>query len=132
MDSKGNVRSANKPETKAPSSGKAEKPNPGPAVNADKKELPKEQPAPASSATKKPGGDAAAAVNNHSNAKAGPAATEAHEAAGQTPDSEHKGDGSEESPGGIFEHVKPLLVAGGVAVAALAVIVGVAFLARKK
>ncbi|XP_061856640.1 cell cycle exit and neuronal differentiation protein 1 [Colius striatus] len=129
MDSKGNVRSANKPEAKAPSSGKAEKPNPSPATNADKKELPKEQPpAPAGSAAKKPGGDPAVA-NNHSNAKASPAATEA---AGQSPDSEHKGNGSQESPGGIFDSVKPLLVAGGVAVAALAVIVGVAFLARKK
>ncbi|KFR07513.1 Cell cycle exit and neuronal differentiation protein 1 [Nipponia nippon] len=131
MDSKGNVRSGNKPDAKAPSSGKPEKPNPGPATNADKKEIPKEQPAPAT-ATKKAGGDAAV-VNNHSNLKPSPAATETQEATGQSPDSDHKGNGSEESPGSsIFDNMKPLIIVGGVAVAALAVIVGVAFLARKK
>ncbi|NXY86481.1 CEND protein, partial [Alcedo cyanopectus] len=127
MDSKGNIRSGNKPDAKPPSSGKPEKPNPGPAANADKKETPKEQPVPAA---KKTGGDAAAA-NNHSTPKPG-AAAETQEAAGQSPDSDHKANGSEESPGGVFENLKPLLIAGGVAVAALAVIVGVAFLARKK
>ncbi|NXD83612.1 CEND protein, partial [Halcyon senegalensis] len=129
MDSKGNVRSGNKPDAKAPSTGKPEKPNPGPATNADKKETPKEQPAPAAAA-KKAGGDAA--VNNHSNLKPSPAATETQEATGQSPDSDHKGNGSEESPGSVFDNMKPLLIVGGVAVAALAVIVGVAFLARKK
>ncbi|KFW60747.1 Cell cycle exit and neuronal differentiation protein 1 [Pygoscelis adeliae] len=134
MDSKGNVRSGNKPDAKAPSSGKPEKPNPGPATNADKKEIPKEQPAPATatSATKKAGGDAAV-VNNHSNLKPSPAATGTQEeATGQSPDSDHKGNSSEESPGSIFDNMKPLIIIGGVAVAALAVIVGVAFLARKK
>uniref|UniRef100_A0A8C3J658 Cell cycle exit and neuronal differentiation protein 1 n=1 Tax=Calidris pygmaea TaxID=425635 RepID=A0A8C3J658_9CHAR len=131
MDSKGNVRSGNKPDAKAPSSGKPEKPNPGPATNADKKEVPKEQPAPAA-ATKKAGSDAAAVVNNHSNLKPSPAATETQEATGQSPDSDHKGNSSEESPGSIFDNMKPLIIVGGVAVAALAVIVGVAFLARKK
>ncbi|KFQ62342.1 cell cycle exit and neuronal differentiation protein 1 [Pelecanus crispus] len=129
MDSKGNVRSGNKPDAKAPSSGKPEKPNPGPATNADKKEIPKEQPAPAT-ATKKAGGDAV--VNNHSNLKPIPATTETQEATGQSPDSDHKGNSSEESPGSIFDNMKPLIIIGGVAVAALAVIVGVAFLARKK
>ncbi|NWH80636.1 CEND protein, partial [Piaya cayana] len=85
-----------------------------------------------SSGAKKASGDVAAVVNNHSAPKPSPAATEAPEAAGQSPDSDHKGDGSEESPGGVFDHLKPLIIAGGVAVAALAVIVGVAFLARKK
>ncbi|NWI14919.1 CEND protein, partial [Crypturellus soui] len=134
MDSKGNVRSGNKPDAKAPSSGKAEKPNPGPATNAEKKETPsKEQPAPAAAAstTKKAGSDAAV-VNNHSNLKASPAATETQEATGQSPDSDHKENSSEESPGSIFDNMKPLIIIGGVAVAALAVIVGVAFLARKK
>lgn len=130
MDSKGNVRSGNKPDAKAPSSGKVEKPNPAPATNADKKEVPKEQPAPAT-ATKKAGGDAAVA-NNHSNLKPSSAATETQEATGQSPDSAHKGNSSEEAPGSIFDNVKPLLIVGGVAVAALAVVVGVAFLARKK
>ncbi|XP_057238686.1 cell cycle exit and neuronal differentiation protein 1 [Malurus melanocephalus] len=128
MDSKGNVRSANKPDTKAAGSAKPEKPNPGPTSNADKKETPKEQPAPAT-ATKKAGSDAA---NNHSNLKGGPAATETQEASGQSPDSDHKGNSSEESPGSFFDNMKPLIIVGGVAVAALAVIVGVAFLARKK
>ncbi|XP_010133537.1 PREDICTED: cell cycle exit and neuronal differentiation protein 1 [Buceros rhinoceros silvestris] len=133
MDSKGNVRSGNKPDVKAPTSGKPEKPNPAPATNADKKEIPKEQPAPATatSATKKVGGDAAV-VNNHSNLKPSSAATETQEATGQSPDSDHKGNGSEESPGSIFDNMKPLIIVGGVAVAALAVIVGAVFLARKK
>ncbi|KAM6115288.1 cell cycle exit and neuronal differentiation protein 1 [Pterocles gutturalis] len=130
MDSKGNVRSGNKPDTKTPSSGKPEKPNPAPATNADKKEIPKEPPAPATAA-KKAGGDAAV-VNNHSNLKPSPAASETHEATGQSPDSDQKGNSSEESPGSIFDNMKPLIIVGGVAVAALAVIVGVAFLARKK
>ncbi|NXG56288.1 CEND protein, partial [Hemiprocne comata] len=130
MDSKGNVRSGNKPDTKTPSSGKPEKPNPGPATNADKKEIPKEQPAPVTT-TKKAGGDAAVA-NNHSNLKPNPATTETQEATGQSPDSDHKGNSSEESPGSIFDNMKPFLIVGGVAAAALAVIVGVAFLARKK
>ncbi|KFQ22145.1 PREDICTED: cell cycle exit and neuronal differentiation protein 1 [Merops nubicus] len=130
MDSKGNVRSGNKPDAKVPSSGKLEKPNPGPATNADKKEVPKEQPAPAAAA-KKAGGDGAV-VNNHSNLKPSPATTETQEATGQTPDSDHKGNGSEESPGSIFDNMKPLIIVGGVAGGALAVIVGVAFLARKK
>ncbi|KFV66996.1 Cell cycle exit and neuronal differentiation protein 1 [Dryobates pubescens] len=130
MDSKGNVRSGNKPDAKAPGSGKAEKPNPGPTTNADKKETPKEQPTPAA-ATKKTGGDAAVA-NNHSNLKPSPAAGETQEAAGQSPDSDHKGNSSEEAAGSFFDNMKPLIIVGGVAVAALAVIVGVAFLARKK
>ncbi|NXE70659.1 CEND protein, partial [Calcarius ornatus] len=130
MDSKGNVRSGNKPDAKAASSGKPEKPNPGPATNADKKEAPKEQSAPATAA-KKAGGDAAIA-NNHSNLKPSPAGTEPQEASGQSPDSDHKGNSSEESPGSFFDNMKPLIIVGGVAVAALAVIVGVAFLARKK
>ncbi|NXN09132.1 CEND protein, partial [Indicator maculatus] len=132
MDSKGNVRSGNKPDVKAPSSGKAEKPNPGPTTNADKKEIPKEQPAPATatSATKKAAGDAAVA-NNHSSLKPSPAA-ETQEAPSQCPDSDHKGNSSEEAAGSTFDNMKPLIILGGVAVAALAVIVGVAFLARKK
>ncbi|NXU55113.1 CEND protein, partial [Turnix velox] len=129
MDSKGNVRSGNKPDVKAPSSGKPEKPNPTPSTNADKKETPKEQPAPA--ATKKQGGDTAVA-NNHSNLKPSSAATETQEATSQSPDSDPKGNSSEESPGSFFNNMKPLIIVGGVAVAALAVIVGVAFLARKK
>ncbi|XP_058708339.1 scavenger receptor cysteine-rich type 1 protein M130-like isoform X3 [Poecile atricapillus] len=130
MDSKGNVRSGNKPDAKAASSGKPEKPNPGPATNADKKEAPKEQPAPAT-ATKKAGGDTAIA-NNHSNLKPSPAATETQEASGQSPDSDHKGNSSEESSGSFFDNMKPLIIVGGVAVAALAVVLGAALLARKK
>ncbi|XP_032300606.1 cell cycle exit and neuronal differentiation protein 1 [Coturnix japonica] len=128
MESKGNVRSGNKPDAKAASSGKPEKPSPGPATNADK-ETPNEQPNPV--AAKKAGSDAAVA-NNHSNLKPSAAATETQEATGQSPDSDHKGNGSEESPGSIFENMKSWIIVGGVAVAALAVVVGVVFLARKK
>uniref|UniRef100_A0A8C8VNL2 Cell cycle exit and neuronal differentiation protein 1 n=1 Tax=Pelusios castaneus TaxID=367368 RepID=A0A8C8VNL2_9SAUR len=131
MESKGNTRSGSKPDSKAASSGKPEKPAPGPATNADKKETPsKEQPAPVT-AVKKATSEATA-LNNHSNLKPGPAAPEAPEPTGQSPDSEHKGNGVEESSGSVFDNVKPFIVVGGMVVAAVAVILGVAFLARKK
>ncbi|XP_005290665.1 cell cycle exit and neuronal differentiation protein 1 [Chrysemys picta bellii] len=131
MESKGSTRSGSKPDAKAASSGKQEKPNPGPAMNADKKETPsKEQPTPV--ATTKKAASEAAALNNHSNLKPSPAAPEVQEATGQSPDSEHKGNGAEESSGSVFDNVKPLAIVGGVVMAAIAVILGVAFLARKK
>ncbi|XP_074854652.1 cell cycle exit and neuronal differentiation protein 1 [Carettochelys insculpta] len=131
MESKGSTRSGSKPDAKTSSSGKPEKPNPGPAINTDKKETPsKEQPAPVAT-TKKTASDATA-LNNHSNLKPSPAGPEAQESTGQSPDSEHKGDGAEESSGSVFNNVKPLVIVGGMVVAAIAVILGVAFLARKK
>ncbi|XP_054827494.1 cell cycle exit and neuronal differentiation protein 1 [Eublepharis macularius] len=143
MESKGSTRSGNKPDTKIASSGKPEKPNPGPTTTTDKKETPpKEQPAPAATTPAKKVAVAAAAaaneatgVNNHSNVKPGSAAAavEGPESVSHTADSEHKGNNAEESPGNsIFENMKPLIIVGGAAVAVIAVIVGVAVLARKK
>ncbi|KAM8938852.1 cell cycle exit and neuronal differentiation protein 1 [Pelodytes ibericus] len=101
-----------------------------PATGGEKKEGPtKEQPNPA---PKKPVAGDTAPVN-HDGAK--PSAAESE---GATSTSENKGNGEEQeaSNGGAegsgFEGLKPLLVAAGVAVAAVAVIVGVVFLVRKK
>lgn len=140
MESKGSTRSGNKPDAKTASSGKPEKPNPGPVATGEKKEMPKEQPAPVTTPAKKGAAAAAAAndalsmLNDHSNIKPNPASgTEGPEAATPSADSEHKENNAEESPGSsIFENMKPLIIVGGVAVAAIAVIVGVAILARKK
>ncbi|XP_042315182.1 cell cycle exit and neuronal differentiation protein 1 [Sceloporus undulatus] len=136
MESKGSIRSGNKADSKTASSGKPEKPNPAPSATADKKEAPsKEQPAPTIPAKKgAPATNEASMLNDHSNIKPSPAASEGAEGAPHTPaDSEHKGNNAEESPGSsIFENMKPLIIFGGVAVAAIAVIVGVAILARKK
>ncbi|XP_061466016.1 cell cycle exit and neuronal differentiation protein 1 [Rhineura floridana] len=140
MESKGSIRSGNKPDPKTTSSGKPEKPNPGPATVADKKEAPsKEQPAPAASTPAKKAAAAAAneaaMLNNHGNMKPSSttATTESPEAANHPADSEHEGNNAEESPGSsIFENMKPLILVGGAVVAAVALIVGVAILARKK
>ncbi|XP_028590926.2 cell cycle exit and neuronal differentiation protein 1 [Podarcis muralis] len=140
MESKGSTRGGNKPDAKTASSGKPEKPNPGPATAADKKEAPsKEQPAPPATTPAKKAATAAASeatmLNNHGNMKPSSAggAAEGAEAAGHPADSEHKGNNAEESPGSsIFENMKPLIIVGGAAVAAIALIVGVALLARKK
>lgn len=135
MESKGSTRSGNKPDAKTASSGKPEKPSP-----TDKKEtLPKEQPAPAATTPAKKAPVAAAneatAVNNHSNVKpsSAAAATEGPEGVSHPANSEHQENNAEESPGSsIFENMKPLIIVGGAAVAVIAVIVGVAVLARKK
>ncbi|XP_066468395.1 cell cycle exit and neuronal differentiation protein 1 [Tiliqua scincoides] len=136
MESKGSIRSGNKPDAKTASSGKPEKPNPGPAATSDKKEPSSKEPAapPAATPAKKAANEATA-LNNHSNVKPSPAAagTEGPEATSHSADSEHKENNAEESPGSsIFENLKPLIIIGGAAVAAIAVIVGVAILARKK
>ncbi|XP_028915262.1 cell cycle exit and neuronal differentiation protein 1 [Ornithorhynchus anatinus] len=119
-----------------------------PTAAPEKKETPekRELPVPPAVPTpKKPPATALAdpaLLNNHSNLKPGPVAPEpaGPEPAGPTPDSEARGAGAGAEDGeaaggggsGVFENLKPLLLAGGAAVALLAVIVGVAFLARKK
>nr|XP_060625267.1 cell cycle exit and neuronal differentiation protein 1 [Anolis sagrei ordinatus]XP_060625275.1 cell cycle exit and neuronal differentiation protein 1 [Anolis sagrei ordinatus] len=139
MESKGSVRSGNKADAKTAGLGKPEKPSSGSTATTDKKETSSKEPsAPVTNPVKKgaPAANESSMLNDHSNIKPSPAASEGAEAAARTPaDSEHQGNNTEESPGGgcsIFENMKPLIVFGGVAVAAIAVIVGVAILARKK
>ncbi|XP_053304608.1 cell cycle exit and neuronal differentiation protein 1 [Spea bombifrons] len=117
-----------KPRSSSIKASKTDKANP--AAGTEKKEGPvKEQPNPT---PKKPVAGEAAPVN-HDGAK--PTATESQ---GPPNTSENKGSDEEQdtsngaAEGSGFEGLKPLLVAAGVAVAAIAVIVGAVFLARKK
>ncbi|XP_040184467.1 cell cycle exit and neuronal differentiation protein 1 [Rana temporaria] len=116
------------PKPRSTSVKKADKGNP--ATSGDKKEgTIKDQPIP--TAKKATTGDTAPV--NHEDSK--PTVPEP-----QAPPSvpENKADGEENdssngaADGSGFEGLKPLLMAAGVAVAAIAVIVGVVFLARKK
>ncbi|XP_038620666.1 cell cycle exit and neuronal differentiation protein 1 [Tachyglossus aculeatus] len=117
-----------------------------PAAAPEKKETPEKRELPGTPAVLTPKKATALAdpalLNNHSNLKPGPVGPEpaGPEPAGPTPDSEPRGAGAGEEEGeaaggggsGVFENLKPLLLAGGAAVALLAVMVGLAFLARKK